>query len=372
MLHQTSKGKVFFPERLFGMLESAVSNGFDHVVSWTEDGEAFIVRDTALFEKQVLTRYFDHSSIRSFTRQLSYWSIRRVSKSQNSLTFQHTSLRQGQRRLIKSIIRKEHKGHRVRRNGVTINLKQCKDEDSTESVLSALLKYQDSRSRTAKSVFSAQSRTGADTDTKVVQQLHFALQNGDISSTLHQEVLKRLVGQLQSTKSNEETAVIPEEKKAFVASEGHALEEEPFHSNLMHSLGCELGFDVSAEYGRGAVTEQNSQLYRLTEPATISPSQPRIKPSQDMELPTLAIFGDDEYITSDLTNNPYVSHLEPMPFRENNDTGEVVAQEIRGNNIAGGKYMAEDENMSPVLLDMFPMFDYNHHDNGFGSNVAEV
>jgi hypothetical protein len=370
MLHQTSKGKVFFPERLFGMLESAVPNGFDHIVSWTENGEAFILRDTALFEKHVVSKYFDHSCIRSFTRQLSYWSIRRVSKSQNSLTFQHPSLRQGQRRLIKYIIRKEHKGNRVRRNGVTINLKQCKDEDSTGSVLSALLKYQDSRSRTAKSVFSAQSGTGA--DTKLVQQLNIALQNGDISSTLHQEVLKQLVGQLQSTKSNEETAVIPEEKKAFVASEGHVLEEEPFHSNLLHSLGCELGFDENAEYSRGAVTKQNSQVHRPTEPATTFPSQTRIQASQDMELRSLANFGDDEYITSDFTNNPWVSRLEPKPFRENNGTGEVVAQEMHGNNTAGGKYMVEDEKLAPVLLDSFPMFDYNHHDNGSGSNVAEV
>lgn len=371
MLQQTRTGKAKFPERLFWMLESAVHNRFNDIVSWTEDGEAFVVRNLDLFEKQVVPRFFDHSSIRSFTRQLSYWSIRRVAKSKNSLTFQHPFLRKGQRSLIQSIKRKENKGNRVKQNGVTINLKQCKDDDSMARLLSILRKCQTPRSKTVMSLLSPQSRGGS--GNTLLEQLNVALQKGDITSSRQQETLKQLVTELKfstTLKEQQETNEARKEKSAIIALNAPVLVEE----STSDAFKCDCKCEETIECSRYNVIGRAPQLLEPKTAPTFQSknSDPTSKLyienlSEEVELVSLANFGNDDYITSDFAETGWVPRLAPRPSRENTGTDDAVAvPEMQCNiNMVWPKILPENDNLAPVLLpDSFPLFDYDHcHEN---------
>jgi hypothetical protein len=66
----SSNEEVFFPEKLFAMLEDAENAGFQAVVSWGQDGTAFRVHQKREFENSILPKYFKMTKYKSFTRQL--------------------------------------------------------------------------------------------------------------------------------------------------------------------------------------------------------------------------------------------------------------------------------------------------------------
>jgi HSF-type DNA-binding len=61
---------MLFPAKLRGLLDDAVVEGNEHLISWLPGGNAFKIHDPDLLAERVLKRYFRQNSFKSFTRQL--------------------------------------------------------------------------------------------------------------------------------------------------------------------------------------------------------------------------------------------------------------------------------------------------------------
>ncbi len=54
-------------------------NSFQHVVSWTPRGDAFVVKNVTEFSRTVLPRIYKHHNFSSFVRQLNKYDFHKVS-----------------------------------------------------------------------------------------------------------------------------------------------------------------------------------------------------------------------------------------------------------------------------------------------------
>jgi HSF-type DNA-binding len=62
--------EAVFPGKLHDMLDYAQSNGMQHVISWTADGQAFMIHDAEEL-LIILPLFFSQTKYRSFQRQVS-------------------------------------------------------------------------------------------------------------------------------------------------------------------------------------------------------------------------------------------------------------------------------------------------------------
>ena len=69
-----------FPTVLHHMLEDAETLGFHDVVSWQPHGRAFHVHQPEKFVKDVMPKYFRHTRLSSFQRQLSLYGFTRLAR----------------------------------------------------------------------------------------------------------------------------------------------------------------------------------------------------------------------------------------------------------------------------------------------------
>lgn len=79
-INAKSKGGVHnpFPTVLHSMVSEAEANGFSTIISWQPHGRAFLIHRPKEFVELVLPKYFKHSKLSSFQRQLALYGFVRL------------------------------------------------------------------------------------------------------------------------------------------------------------------------------------------------------------------------------------------------------------------------------------------------------
>uniref|UniRef100_A0A8C4U7I4 Heat shock transcription factor 2 n=1 Tax=Falco tinnunculus TaxID=100819 RepID=A0A8C4U7I4_FALTI len=105
-------GVPAFLSKLWALVGEAPSN---QLITWSQNGQSFLVLDEQRFAKEILPKYFKHNNMASFVRQLNMYGFRKVVHVDSGIVklerdgpveFQHPYFKQGREDLLEHIKRK--------------------------------------------------------------------------------------------------------------------------------------------------------------------------------------------------------------------------------------------------------------------------
>jgi len=62
---------------------------YDSIITWTEDGEKFIIKKLSDFSEIILPKFFKHNNFSSFIRQLNMYDFHKTKKESGIQCFEH-------------------------------------------------------------------------------------------------------------------------------------------------------------------------------------------------------------------------------------------------------------------------------------------
>jgi len=90
-----------FPRKLYELIETES----DLLVEWSSRGDSFFIRDQDEFCEHVLPKYFRHTKLTSFQRQLNLYGFRRITKGTDTGAYFHQNFHRDSPHLVESIKR---------------------------------------------------------------------------------------------------------------------------------------------------------------------------------------------------------------------------------------------------------------------------
>lgn len=116
MLHRYNENRVGgpFPLKLQIILKILEEEGNDCIMSWLPHGRAFVIHNSSRFEQEVVKRFFKHSQVSSFRRQLNLYGFLRLSNGRDTGGYYHESFLRGKPLLSLRMIRTKVKGTKIR------------------------------------------------------------------------------------------------------------------------------------------------------------------------------------------------------------------------------------------------------------------
>ena len=151
--------KYTFRDKLYDLMMDATTSGNTDIVSWSSDGKLFVVHDHIRFASELLPTYFGHDKMRSFDRQLHYWSFEQVNstkitnKSFGGKSWKHPFFQKGRRDLLKHIERKKkgnskkdiNRNEKMKRDEIARNIAVLESNRRNIAVLESIIEGNHSR-----------------------------------------------------------------------------------------------------------------------------------------------------------------------------------------------------------------------------------
>ncbi|CAK4374600.1 unnamed protein product [Aphanomyces euteiches] len=81
----TASAAAAFVRRLYFLLETTTSSCSSTSVGWSSDGLSFYIHEPTLFAKHVLPKFFNHSKLATFVRDLSHYGFHKVAQAADRL-----------------------------------------------------------------------------------------------------------------------------------------------------------------------------------------------------------------------------------------------------------------------------------------------
>ena len=81
-----------FVDKLGEILSEPINS---HIISWSQDGKSFEIKNLKRFEDCLLPRYFRHSRMSSFVRQLNMYGFHKRKTNKDLIIFSHESFYKG-------------------------------------------------------------------------------------------------------------------------------------------------------------------------------------------------------------------------------------------------------------------------------------
>ncbi|CAD8145205.1 unnamed protein product [Paramecium pentaurelia] len=98
--------KVNVPSFLMKTYEILENPSLSHIITWNQDGNAFIVLNSHELSSKVLANYFKHKNYPSFLRQLNMYNFKKTKNHYGQSEFRHQWFRKGLKSMLQYIRRR--------------------------------------------------------------------------------------------------------------------------------------------------------------------------------------------------------------------------------------------------------------------------